>query len=47
MDIMTFQKWQINDSFKLRIFQLLKESLNAKFSYDFHCTIFTLKATYI
>jgi len=33
MDIMTFQEWQINDNFKLRIFQLLKESLNAKFSY--------------
>lgn len=45
MDVMTFQKWQINDSFKLRIFQLLKESLNAKFSYDFYCSIFTLKVT--
>lgn len=24
MDVMTFQKWQTNDNFKLRIFQLLK-----------------------
>lgn len=47
MVIMTFQKWQINDNFKLRIFQLLRGSLNAKFSYDFYCSIFTLKDTYI
>lgn len=44
MDIIAFQKWQINDNFKLRIFQLLKESLNAKFSYDFYYSVFTLKA---
>lgn len=43
-DIIAFQKRQINDNFKLRIFQLLKESLNAKFSYDFYCSIITLKA---